>query len=552
MKKKKILIIQMIILIVITMVLNMTIGISKTYAAATIKQGIDNFPESYKSALRQLASLHSNWNFTAYYTGLTWNEVINGEMSNHKANTIKSDNPAYIVNNGYEGDKGYHTASRGVLEHYMDPRNFLTETGIFQFMEMSYNPNVHNKQGVENILKGSFMDASITVTAERVDSSIKAKQKEAFIYVTPETKNTEVASAIGMNEFKITNLSGKTVDNNSNSVSGYNFINTKYNTSYTMIVMGDVNCDGQITPSDYVKVKNYIMGKSTLDNIQKKSADVNGDGNITPSDYVKIKNHIMRRTTISIEEVTTQKTTMRYADIIIKAAEESGISPYSIATKIIQEVGRDGKSNAVTGKCPGYEGYYNFYNWGASDGAGAVERGLQYAKGKGWNNQYTAIVEGAKQLADNYVSIGQNTAYFYKFNVVTTTKPLYTHQYMTNVQDPSSQARSLYNTYSKNDILDLSLNFVIPVYDNMPNQCLLPSSIDQSASTSYYINGTDVQFRTGVGTNHASMGSFAHREVVTLLVGNAGNANGLQWSKVKRENGAEGYVATTYLTKCGT
>lgn len=552
MKKKKFLIVQMITIIVISMIINMTIGISKTYAAATIKQGIENFPASYQEGLRKLKELHSNWNFTAYYTGLSWNEVINGEMSNHKANTIKSENPSYIVNNGYTGDAGYHTASRGVLEHYMDPRNFLTETGIFQFMEMSYNPTVHNKQGVENILKGSFMDASVTVTAERVDSSIKAKQKEAFIYIAPNTKNTEVAAAIQMNQFKVTNSANKNIDNNSNSASGYNFINTKYNTSYTMIVLGDVNGDGNITPADYVKVKNYIMGRSTFDNVQKKSADVNGDGNITPSDYVKIKNHIMKRSTISIEQVTTQKTTMRYADIIMKAAEESGISPYSIATKIIQEVGRDGKSNSITGTCPGYEGYYNFYNWGASDGAGAIERGLQYAKGKGWNNQYTAIVEGAKQLADNYVSIGQNTAYFYKFNVVTTTKPLYTHQYMTNVQDPSSQARSLYNTYSKNDILDLSLNFVIPVYDNMPNQCLLPSSINPADSTSYYINGTDVQFRTGVGTGNASMGSFQIGEIVTLLVGNAGNANGMQWSKVKRENGSEGFVATQYLTKCGT
>lgn len=60
--------------------------------------------------------------------------------------------------------------------------------------------------------------------------------------------------------------------------------------SYTL---GDVNGDGKITPADYVKVKNHIMGKSKLTGNSLKAADMNGDGKITPADYVKIKNHIM-------------------------------------------------------------------------------------------------------------------------------------------------------------------------------------------------------------------------------------------------------------------
>ena len=30
-----------------------------------------------------------------------------------------------------------------------------------------------------------------------------------------------------------------------------------------------------------------------MDEITQKAADVNGDGNISPADYVKVKNHIM-------------------------------------------------------------------------------------------------------------------------------------------------------------------------------------------------------------------------------------------------------------------
>lgn len=70
--------------------------------------------------------------------------------------------------------------------------------------------------------------------------------------------------------------------------------------TYTMqiIIYGDVNGDGEIYATDYVKIKNHIMGKATLSGASAKAADVNRDGNIYATDYVKIKNHIMGKGTI--------------------------------------------------------------------------------------------------------------------------------------------------------------------------------------------------------------------------------------------------------------
>ena len=65
---------------------------------------------------------------------------------------------------------------------------------------------------------------------------------------------------------------------------------TGNNTTYKS---GDVNKDGNITSSDYVLIKNYIMGTTNLDDEAKKLADYNSDGNITSSDYVLIKEYIM-------------------------------------------------------------------------------------------------------------------------------------------------------------------------------------------------------------------------------------------------------------------
>ena len=64
--------------------------------------------------------------------------------------------------------------------------------------------------------------------------------------------------------------------------------------TYTNIIRGDINGDGQLSPLDYVKVKNHIMGTKLInDNIFAKAADANSDSNISPLDYVRIKNIIM-------------------------------------------------------------------------------------------------------------------------------------------------------------------------------------------------------------------------------------------------------------------
>ena len=61
----------------------------------------------------------------------------------------------------------------------------------------------------------------------------------------------------------------------------------------TSYKLGDVNNDGNITASDYVLIKNHIMGTTTLNDNAKGAADVNKDGNISASDYVLVKNYIM-------------------------------------------------------------------------------------------------------------------------------------------------------------------------------------------------------------------------------------------------------------------
>lgn len=41
--------------------------------------GIEDFPESFRPYLEELAKKHPNWKFTALYTNLDWNYVIDNE-----------------------------------------------------------------------------------------------------------------------------------------------------------------------------------------------------------------------------------------------------------------------------------------------------------------------------------------------------------------------------------------------------------------------------------------------------------------------------------------
>lgn len=62
--------------------------------------------------------------------------------------------------------------------------------------------------------------------------------------------------------------------------------------NYSVVVRGDLNGDGKMSALDYVKIRNYLDGASSLSGAYLKSADTNGDGKVTALDYVKVRNHL--------------------------------------------------------------------------------------------------------------------------------------------------------------------------------------------------------------------------------------------------------------------
>ena len=253
----------------------------------------------------------------------------------------------------------------------------------------------------------------------------------------------------------------------------------------------------------------------------------------------------------------TTKTGVRYAQAIKDASEASGESSYSIIIRIFQELGKESiKPVQISGQDPDYPNVYNFYNYGANDGDNNIKNALAYAQKKGWTDEYKAIVEGAKLAASSYLKRGQNTKYLYKFDVVGSTKSdLYEMQYMTNVEDPNSQAQQLQKVYAENGLLDSELTFIIPIYKNMPTYKKLPST---QTGNLYYVssNYTNVALRSEPSVKEGEKIEPLRKDTIINVLQTGINSltekdGNIMWAKVE-VNGKTGYISEEYITKVNT
>ncbi|MDO4566440.1 MAG: hypothetical protein Q4B42_03830 [Oscillospiraceae bacterium] len=323
---------------------------SETPADAAFENEISAFPESYKPYLRGWHKLYPSWSFRAIDTGLDfWSSVeiqssgarnvtllanFSDLLKSRDAGDYDRETGQYILK-----DTGWVETSELAVSYYLDPRSELGTRGVFQHESLSYDESFHSLEGIESVLRGSFMEGADT---------------------------------------------------------------------------------------DYL----------------------DSEGNLI-------------------------ETGVSYAEAIMNAALETGVNPYYLAAKIRGEIGAV-KSRSVTGDVEDYEGYYNYYNIGATDGEGNIERALEYAMGSGsygrpWDSPEKAIVGGARFLAADYVAAGQDTGYLQKWNVAPySSSTRHLHQYMTNVSGALAQSYSSYSAYAAIDMLSLPIEFAVPVFENMP------------------------------------------------------------------------------------
>lgn len=172
-----------------------------------------------------------------------------------------------------------------------------------------------------------------------------------------------------------------------------------------------------------------------------------------------------------------------YAQAIYEAGKAANASPYYLASKIIQEVSRNGSGSTsgtyIAKDGTDCSGYYNFYNIQATSATNdPIKQGLQWAAqtnsdesknyGRPWTSPYKSITGGAKYITKNYISKGQDSLYLQKFDVTDGGNGLYWHQYMTNVAGAVNESSISYKGYVNNNMLTNDFVFAIPLYKNLP------------------------------------------------------------------------------------
>ena len=115
----------------------------------------------YKERINALADKYPTWNFELLYTGLSYSDVISGETAVHSRN---------LVPRSYSGewicpacgtklyDSGWYCASAKAVAFYMDPRNFLDEEKIFQFVDVNRYINEISLGDIETQVAGTFLE----------------------------------------------------------------------------------------------------------------------------------------------------------------------------------------------------------------------------------------------------------------------------------------------------------------------------------------------------------------------------------------------------------
>ena len=332
---------------------------------ANFEEKLKAFPSSYHAALKTLHAAFPNWEFTPDPVATSFSGAIADQSSNmRKQVQVTSDAVSWraMTTGSYDWSTGkwsttnggWTGASREMIAYYMDPRNFLNSSEIFQFMQQTYTSQT-TAEDVDKVISGTFM------------------------------------------------------------ANGY---------------------------------KTF-------------SGDAYGGS---------------------------------YSKLLIEAGKKAGVDPCVLAAAIILEQGSKGTSSLISGTYSGYEGYYNFFNVGASgsDNAAVIVNGLKRAKTEGWNSIPAAIIGGANFFKTGYITRynnalkNQDTYYYQDFNVHNTNELW--HQYAQSIHDACNKGAVLKKAYQSKS--NYSLKFRIPVFTDMPDSPTAKPAKSTKTNNYYFSNVT--------------------------------------------------------------
>ena len=260
-----------------------------TYAVDT--SDISAFPGSYQADLRKLKNAHPNWTFVPMKTGLDFNASVAGEMKDGKS---LIQNTQSNIDKGWVGAKkagSWHYATKPAVSNYLDPRNFLTETYVFQFEQLTFNSSYHTQSAVQTFLNNTFMAGKLA------DDTAGRTYAQAFFEIGKKRKLSPIHLASRVYQEQGKGTSGLISGQYPGYEGYYNFFNVKANgnTDQETIVNGLKHAKEQGWNTRYKSLDggaaligtNYILKYQDTPYLQKFNVDKNSPYELYTHQYME-------------------------------------------------------------------------------------------------------------------------------------------------------------------------------------------------------------------------------------------------------------------------
>lgn len=470
----------------------------------------DKYP-GYKEKLLELKKANPNWKFTLYYTGIEWNTVIYNETKGlHSRSLVQGKTGEWLCE--ICGTKvydvgGWMCASEKAVSYLMDVRNYLDESYIFQFEELSYNPETYTIEGIEKVLNGTFM----------YKKSIREYyNNQEFEDITFSEAIMQAATSSGASPYYLAARIRQEIGiNGSDSIYGtykgyegyYNFYNIGANSGEDPIGNG------------LKYASNTTMGKYLLPWNDPVKA-IKGGAIWIATNYIAIGQDTLYFQKYDVVNNGTALYNHQYMQNIY-AAKNEGYTTYLTYSKL-------GLLN-------------NNYNF-------IIPL---------YENMPKALSVEPKDIVLNTVSNLNEKVQLTGDNVILRSKPttsatnlstLKKNTILTRLERNSAYADGYF--WDKVELSNGTIGYIATNYltTNIVTTTTTTTTTNNNTQEKVKINASKVNVRKSATTSSKKIATLNKNTVVTRLEKKVKRKNGYYWDKVKLSNGTIGYIATNYLT----
>ena len=269
------------------------ISISATGSNAITGTGTHNLDSG--SNVFEVISTDSTGNENVYRIVVNRGEIVSSYLK-----YLAIDN--YKINETFNKENYNYTLTLNNLVNKLDVIAIAEDKNATVLItgndNLNYGNNNINIVVTDEQSNSKTYTVNVTIGKNKIESNIH-KVEENYIQTITEKETVDQVKSEMLNpneQLKIYNQSGDEVSNSTIVGTGYKIklvVNDVVYDEKTLIIKGDLNCDGEIGVSDIIKLRLHILETSQLDTIGLLAADVNNDNDISVADIIKMRNHIL-------------------------------------------------------------------------------------------------------------------------------------------------------------------------------------------------------------------------------------------------------------------